>query len=133
MEVVTKIRPKKQRCRWCGKPFMPKPAGRPAVYCKPACRQRAYEKRRWTPISDQDAMALDLLRPTARRLFRAQVRHQYMVELLQHGVVPLLNPAQIDRVLDVLAKPRDRRDTLNRIENACRKRGDDAALATIAR
>jgi hypothetical protein len=97
---VTKRRPSKPRCQWCGKPFKPKPGGRPALYCKPACRQRAYEKLKWTPYSETDALALDLVPAAAMRRLVAQVCHQHMVDLLKHGVVPLLDPAQIDGVLD---------------------------------
>lgn len=35
------------RCRWCGRPVDQLPGrGRPRLYCKRACRQRAYEARR---------------------------------------------------------------------------------------
>ena len=97
------------RCRWCKRPFRPRPGGRPALFCKPACRQRAYEKRKWTPYSETDALALDLLPAAALRRLVARVRHQHMVELLKSGAVPLVDPAQIDGVLDSMAKPQDRR------------------------
>jgi hypothetical protein len=97
------------RCRWCKRPFRPRPGGRPALFCKPACRQRAYEKRKWTPYSETDALALVLLPAAALRRLVARVRHQHMVELLKSGAVPLVDPAQIDGVLDSMAKPQDRR------------------------
>jgi hypothetical protein len=132
-ECSNEIPTKKARCGWCNQPFRQKPGGRPALFCKPACRQRAYEKRKWTPFSGTDAMALDLLPAPAMRRLEARVRHQHMVELLKSGGVPLADPAQIDGVLDSLAKPQDRRRLLDQIEGSCRKRADDVALSTIAR
>jgi hypothetical protein len=41
------------------------------------------------------------------------------------------DPAQIDGLLDA-KKPPDRPGILRRIEDACRERDDDVALATIA-
>lgn len=35
-------------CLWCGKPVIPQEGrGRPRKYCRPSCRQRAYESRRY--------------------------------------------------------------------------------------
>jgi hypothetical protein len=59
-------------------------------------------------------------------------RHGHMIELLQKGVVPLVDSAQIDGLLDA-EKPPARLGVLRRIEDACRKRKDDVALATIAK
>jgi hypothetical protein len=131
MEAVTKPRLKKRRCQWCREFFRPKGSGRPQLYCKPTCRQRAYEKRKWQPFSLADAMALDLLPWRAKQLLKEQVRHAHMIELLQKGVVRLVDPAQIDGLLDA-EKPPDRPGVLRRIEDACRQRADDVALATIA-
>jgi hypothetical protein len=47
-------------------------------------------------------------------------------------VVPLVDPAQIDGLLD-RKPPKDRRTLLDQIEGACRQRGGQIALATIAR
>lgn len=33
-------------CAWCGREFETSNRGRPRKYCRPACRQRAYEQRR---------------------------------------------------------------------------------------
>ncbi len=55
-----------------------------------------------------------------------------MVELIKRGVVPLVDTAQIDGMLDHMT-PQDRLPALRQIEDACCKRGDDSALATIAR
>jgi hypothetical protein len=131
MEIVTKPRLKRRRCQWCREPFRPKGNGRPQLYCKPACRQRAYEKRKWQPLSMTDVMTLDLLPWGAQKRLTAQVRHEHMLELLHKGIVPLANPAQIDGILDA-EKPRYRLNVLRRVEEACHKRKDDVALATIA-
>ena len=35
------------RCQWCGRPLPPPTgSGRPRVYCRRSCRQRAFEHRR---------------------------------------------------------------------------------------
>jgi len=35
------------RCRWCGRPFAPKPGrGRPRQYCRAGCRQQAFLARK---------------------------------------------------------------------------------------
>jgi hypothetical protein len=97
-----------------------------------ASRQRAYEKRRWTPYSAADAIALDVLPPAARKMLTQEVRRKYMLELIKNGMVPLVEIAQIDGVLDAVPVPR-RRPLLAEIEEACRNRADDGGLATIAR
>jgi hypothetical protein len=61
-----------------------------------------------------------------------EIRHAHLVDLIKRGVVPLDNLAQIDGVLDH-EKPQDRLPRLKEIETACRKRGDEKALAAIAR
>jgi hypothetical protein len=59
-----------------------------------------------------------------RRLFEA-VHHAHMVELLMKGVVLLmLHPAQLDRVLDPEAPPKQP-DLLLWIERACKICKDD--------
>jgi hypothetical protein len=63
---------------------------------------------------------------------RQAERHAHMIELMMIGTVPLVDPAQIDGVLDQ-AKPQERISLLRRIEAACRRRTDDASLSTIAR
>ena len=60
------------------------------------------------------------------------MRHQHMIDLVRKGVVPLVDPAQIDGILDA-EKPPDRPHVLSGIEGACRKRDDETALKTIAR
>jgi hypothetical protein len=61
-----------------------------------ASRQRAYEKRRWTPYAAADAIALDVLPPAARKMLTQEVRRKYMLELIKNGMVPLVEIAQID-------------------------------------
>ena len=125
-------KPSPRRCAWCKRPFKPKPRGRPSLYCKPACRQRAYEKRKWSPFSASDALSLDLLPRAALRKLQAETRYQYMIDLIKSGVVLLTDPAQIDGLLDP-KPPEDRRSLLRQIEDACRRRGDEIAMSTIAR
>jgi hypothetical protein len=129
MNIVTKSSQQKRKCNWCKKRFKPRVAGRPALFCSASCRQRAYERRKWTPHSASDALALDLLSPAARRKMIAEVRHIYMLELLWDGTVPLRDVAQIDGVLDPL-KPPMRMVWLRRLEEGRRK--DDQALSIIA-
>lgn len=53
-------RPIDRQCRWCAESFaVALRAGRPRLYCRPSCRQRAYERRRGLgvlPPSDRLAM-----------------------------------------------------------------------------
>jgi len=37
---------KRELCLWCGREVVGTPIGRRRRYCKPSCRQRAYEQRR---------------------------------------------------------------------------------------
>ena len=133
MESVTKPKRRRPRCQWCKQAFTPKSGGlgRRQLYCKPGCRQRAYEKRKWTPVAATDALALDLLPWATKRRLVEEVRHQHMGDLLKSGVVPLLDPAQIDGFLDQVKPPEERRRVLNQIEDACRKRADDTALGGL--
>ena len=132
MKAVTKIGRQRQRCLWCRKTFKPKAGGRPALYCSASCRQRAYEKRKWTPYSASDALSRDLLPPAAALKLRQEERRAYMLELVLMGTVPLVDVAQIDGILDQ-AKPPERQSLLRRIEGACRRRGDDRGLSIITR
>jgi hypothetical protein len=101
------------------------------VYCSVSCRQRAYEKRRWSPYTAADAVALDVLPPAARKMLIQEVRRKYMLELIKNGTVPLIDIAQIDGMLDAVPIPK-RRSLLAEIEERCRDRADDGGLATIA-
>ncbi len=130
MKDVTKARPRKRRCRWCKKHFQPKPAGRPALFCSASCRQRTYERRKWTEFSGLDALSLDLIPWAAKRKMVEQTRHAHMIELVTRGTVPLTDIAQIDGILDPLP-PLDRLPLLRRIEQGRRK--DDQALGIIAK
>ena len=38
---------RRERCRWCGRSFTANPGpGRPRRFCRPGCRQQAYQARR---------------------------------------------------------------------------------------
>jgi hypothetical protein len=131
-EGVMKTVSPKRRCHWCREFFKAKTGGRPALYCSASCRQRAYEKRKWSPPTVEQALAWDLLPTAARRQLLQSERHAFMIELLMNGTVPLATLAQIDGVLDQ-AKPQERASLLRRIEGACKRREDDKALSVIAR
>jgi hypothetical protein len=89
-------------------------------------------KSKWTPYSASDALSRDLLPPAAVLKLRQEERRVYMLELVLRGTVPLVDGAQIDGILDQ-AKPPERQSLLRRIEDACRRRGDEGGLSTIAR
>lgn len=56
------------RCRWCGRQVAQQPGrGRPRLYCRQACRQRAYEARR---RQIEGALRADEI-PVAQSAFRA--------------------------------------------------------------
>ena len=111
-----------RKCTRCGKRIKPKPAGRPASFCSASCRQRAYEKRKWTPYDKLDAAAWVVLPEGTRRKVTELVRLDHMIELLTNGTVPLNDVAQIDGVLDAVEPPK-RMPLLRRIEQACQRRG----------
>ena len=47
------------KCEWCRHRIKPKPRGRPARYCSPACCQRAYERRQLTKRKQAEADAIN--------------------------------------------------------------------------
>ncbi|MGA5824255.1 hypothetical protein ACPC54_41230 [Kitasatospora sp. NPDC094028] len=54
-------------CEWCHESFRPpKPTGRRPKYCKPACRQAAYEARRDKWVGDEAVAAHAQGRPRRR-------------------------------------------------------------------
>jgi hypothetical protein len=58
---MTKARMKRPRkCPICGDKIDQPKTGRPKQYCKPACRQRAYEKRRARSRAPQRLLARDM-------------------------------------------------------------------------
>jgi hypothetical protein len=130
-KIVTKVRPRKRRCRFCKKHFQPKPMGRPALFCSASCRQRTYEMHKWTEFSGLNALSLDLIPFAAKRKMVEQVRHAHMIELLRNGTLPLTDIVQIDGVLDPL-NPLGRMSLLKDIESRCRAHKDDQALGIIA-
>jgi hypothetical protein len=46
-------------CEWCGRPIAQPETGRPRLYCRPSCRQRAYERRRAARAVDAVAQERD--------------------------------------------------------------------------
>jgi hypothetical protein len=77
-----------------------------------------------------DARAWDELPSATWRKVKEGVRHEYMIEVLANGTVPLNDVAQIDGVLDAV-KPPERMPLLRRIEQACQRRVDSEALGII--
>ena len=81
-------RPKTVRCRHCKGKIEVKPKGPLPLYCR-GCRQRAYEKRRYS--GPQVLLAQDLATVSVRDAIRAEVR----LALSQLGFdVPPLPPDQ---------------------------------------
>jgi hypothetical protein len=130
-KIVTKVRPRKRRCRFCKKHFQPKPMGRPALFCSASCRQRTYEMHKWSEFSGLSALSLDLIPWAAKRKMVEQVRHAHMFELLKSGAVPLTDVAQIDGFLDQL-EPRRRMSFLRDIEDSHAVRNNEKALGIVA-
>jgi hypothetical protein len=90
---------KKGRCKTCKKPLARGGPGRPAAYCSPACRQRAYRKRSQNPR----AVPLRLLRNDLLAVADREARKRAAVDTLnQLGYEVQLtrvgaNPRQIGR------------------------------------
>ena len=61
-------RPKTLRCERCKKKMKIQPRGRVRVFCSKTCRQRAYERRKWSRSTPIEAMALDLANNKLRGL-----------------------------------------------------------------
>jgi hypothetical protein len=66
-------RPKTQRCAWCTKKMGVQTRGRIPLFCSQSCRQRAYEKRRWSRPSVIEALAQDLATSEGRAIIRKEV------------------------------------------------------------
>ena len=75
-----KKRPK-IKCGWCGTKFVPNPRGRTPRYCKPSCRQRAYEGRRLKLVQDRYRMTpLDRLRRDLAVVELKDIVHKILVD-----------------------------------------------------
>jgi hypothetical protein len=66
-------RPKTLHCVGCRKKFDVQARGRLPLFCSQSCRQRAYEKRRWSRPSVVEALAQDLATSEGRAIMRNEV------------------------------------------------------------
>jgi hypothetical protein len=76
-------RPKTQRCAWCNKKMCVQARGRIPMFCSPTCRQRAYEKRKWSRPSVIEALAQDL----ATLEGHAIIREAVLAILRENGLI----------------------------------------------
>lgn len=83
--VSTRPRP----CRWCGRSIAQEPTGRPRLYCRRSCRQRAYEQRQRVRGQDlpEDSVVLSSreIESLADRLFTARAAAEDVLTALAEG------------------------------------------------
>jgi hypothetical protein len=70
------------RCPVCKERFRIKSRGRPPTFCGRSCRQRAYERRKWSRPHPVELLARDIATVQVRDFIRQQVREI----LLQAGI-----------------------------------------------
>jgi hypothetical protein len=75
-------RPKTLRCQWCKTKLKVAPRGRLPVFCCQTCRQRAYERRKWSRPHAVEALAKDIA--TAR--VRGAIRQEIWMALRELGL-----------------------------------------------
>jgi hypothetical protein len=66
-------RPKTLRCARCKKKMSIQPRGRVRVFCSKTCRQRAYEKRKWSRPTPIEALDHDLATIKVCDIIRTEV------------------------------------------------------------
>jgi len=76
-------RPKTLHCQWCQAKLPVKPRGRLPRFCCQTCRQRAYERRKWSRPTLVQAAVQDL----AQAQLTAVVRAEIWSFLRQAGIV----------------------------------------------
>ncbi|MDO4911474.1 MAG: hypothetical protein Q3972_06995 [Corynebacterium sp.] len=76
-------KPRRLKCKWCGKALNTTGRGRPKTYCSHSCRQRAYESRRRTEnvTDEQVRMLLD-------RLFELRCQAEDIETACREGIEP---------------------------------------------
>lgn len=75
-------RPKTLRCRWCKTKMKVAPRGRLPSFCCQSCRQRDYERRKWSRPSPQELLARNI----ADARVRSFIRREIFAVLLKLGV-----------------------------------------------
>jgi hypothetical protein len=81
-------RPKTLRCQVCKTRMQVAPRGRLPVFCCQTCRQRAYERRKWSRPHAVEALAKDIA--TVR--VRAVIRQEIWAALRELGLVDAAEP-----------------------------------------
>ncbi len=101
------IKPKQERCRWCGRAFVVSPGrGRPRRYCRQGCRQQAHLARK---LAASHGLGDDDLIVSRAVLEELQSRLYVLQAALE----------DVDRDLAASNEPEDRSEALDwLIENA---------------
>jgi hypothetical protein len=66
-------RPKTLRCQWCKEEMKISARGRVPRFCSKTCRQRDYEKRKWSRPALVEALAHDLASIKVREFIRKEI------------------------------------------------------------
>src|SRR5262245_7929479 len=77
-------RRKSRRCAYCGGSFKPGKRGRPPIFCSPACRQRAYERRHAGVGGPMAALARDIDTVRVRDVIRQEIKRILLEAALLH-------------------------------------------------
>jgi hypothetical protein len=88
MKSSTKRRAKTALCETCRTRFKVPSRGRLPTFCSSACRQRAYDKRKWGRPRPVELLAADL----AHAKVRDWLRREIWGLLVQAGLVPRNSP-----------------------------------------
>jgi hypothetical protein len=81
-------RPRTLRCQWCKAKMKVALSGRLPAFCCQTCRQRAYERRKWSRPHAVEALAKDIA--TAR--VRTVIRQEIWAALRELGLVDAAEP-----------------------------------------
>ena len=82
--LAPRTRRRTARCPVCKERFkINSPRGRPPTFCSRSCRQRAYERRKWSKPHPIELLARDLATVQVRDLIRQIVRD----ELVLAGII----------------------------------------------
>ena len=92
-------RPKTGRCEHCKTKIKVKTRGRVPRFCSPACRQRAYERRKWQRPGPVELLAQDIATVKVRDFIRAEIW-----SLLQ--AAGLVSPSQTPPLMPPRARQR---------------------------
>jgi hypothetical protein len=76
-------RPKTLRCQWCKEKMKIPARGRVPLFCSKTCRQRAYEKRKWSRPAPVEALDHDLAPIKVRNIMRKEL----VAILLEFGLI----------------------------------------------